>query len=200
MAQCFWHLLRRFVFLKEDEKKPDEKKPDEEELDEDERKQINKQRLLIVGKVATWSVLAFLVCFTPFALWGGIKMVANFKQSDWLWLGLCIVAFVCFNTGRWLYEKWKFRGMLEPEEIPFEDQEIDGVDYEYEIEIDADLAAAGGTYKEILDIDGENRAYEIKIPKGIQDGSKLRLRGQGQAGVGGGSAGDLFITVRVKPS
>ncbi len=39
----------------------------------------------------------------------------------------------------------------------------------------------------------------IAIPKGIYDGAELRLQGKGDAGVFGGSAGDLYIRIRVQP-
>ncbi len=40
---------------------------------------------------------------------------------------------------------------------------------------------------------------EIEIPAGIDDGHTLRVRGQGDNGVNGGPAGDLLITVSVRP-
>ncbi len=39
----------------------------------------------------------------------------------------------------------------------------------------------------------------MKIPPGTETGSRLRLRGRGEPGVAGGSAGDLFIRVTVEP-
>ena len=41
------------------------------------------------------------------------------------------------------------------------------------------------------------RTLEVNIPEGVEDGSKVRLRGQGGAGVSGGSPGDLIVTMRV---
>lgn len=38
--------------------------------------------------------------------------------------------------------------------------------------------------------------YQVKIPKGIREGQRIRLAGQGEAGVGTGLAGDLFLRVR----
>ncbi|MBC8536289.1 molecular chaperone DnaJ [Feifania hominis] len=43
------------------------------------------------------------------------------------------------------------------------------------------------------------RKIEIKIPAGIDDGQTIYLRGQGHAGSRGGPAGDLLVTVRVRP-
>jgi molecular chaperone DnaJ len=39
----------------------------------------------------------------------------------------------------------------------------------------------------------------VKIPAGVDDGSKIRLAGKGGAGTGGGPPGDLFIVTRVRP-
>ncbi len=39
----------------------------------------------------------------------------------------------------------------------------------------------------------------IKIPAGVQDGQKIKIAGKGQASPNGGPAGDLIITVTVKP-
>jgi len=42
------------------------------------------------------------------------------------------------------------------------------------------------------------RRLNIKIPKGIKDGQKIRLSGQGQAGMGGGPQGDLLVEVSIE--
>ena len=41
--------------------------------------------------------------------------------------------------------------------------------------------------------------FKVKIPAGIDDGQTLNLHGKGNAGLDGGPAGDLLITVFVKP-
>ena len=38
--------------------------------------------------------------------------------------------------------------------------------------------------------------YQVKIPAGVADGQRLRVAGRGEAGVGGGAAGDLYLRVR----
>src|SRR5437764_4502996 len=38
--------------------------------------------------------------------------------------------------------------------------------------------------------------YQVKIPPGVREGQRLRLAGRGEAGVGHGPAGDLFLRVR----
>jgi molecular chaperone DnaJ len=40
---------------------------------------------------------------------------------------------------------------------------------------------------------------DVKIPAGIEDGQKLRLAGQGAAGLAGGPPGNLLVTVRLAP-
>src|SRR6266478_5259714 len=39
----------------------------------------------------------------------------------------------------------------------------------------------------------------VKIPPGVDDGSRVRLAGKGGAGIGGAPAGDLYIVTRVRP-
>ena len=45
-------------------------------------------------------------------------------------------------------------------------------------------------------IEKEN-TLEIKIPAGVETGSRLRVTGEGEAGVNGGPAGDLFVVIHV---
>jgi len=45
----------------------------------------------------------------------------------------------------------------------------------------------------------EESRISINIPAGVDDGSRLRLRGEGNAGMEGGQAGDLYIVVELKP-
>jgi molecular chaperone DnaJ len=45
----------------------------------------------------------------------------------------------------------------------------------------------------------EERALEVEIPAGIHDGQRIRVTGEGHAGVLGGRAGDLYVLVHVLP-
>ena len=45
----------------------------------------------------------------------------------------------------------------------------------------------------------EERRFEVEIPAGIHDGQRIRLSGEGHAGLPGGRAGDLYVHVHVKP-
>ncbi|MBV9241534.1 MAG: molecular chaperone DnaJ, partial [Acidobacteria bacterium] len=43
----------------------------------------------------------------------------------------------------------------------------------------------------------KEKTIEIKIPAGVETGSRLRVSGEGEAGVGGGPTGDLYIVIHV---
>jgi curved DNA-binding protein len=43
------------------------------------------------------------------------------------------------------------------------------------------------------------RSLKIKVPKGTRDGERIRLKGQGAPGIGDGSAGDLYLRIRLVP-
>jgi molecular chaperone DnaJ len=67
-------------------------------------------------------------------------------------------------------------------------------DLNAEITVPFDVAVSGGG--QTLFIDGKQ--LSVKIPQGLDDGKKIRLRGQGRQGLGG-VAGDLIITIHVAP-
>ncbi len=68
-----------------------------------------------------------------------------------------------------------------------------GSDVEAEIEISLEDVRKGGTRQVTLSGVGESSNLQIKIPAGIKDGGKLRLRGKGNPG---SPAGDLYLTIR----
>lgn len=45
----------------------------------------------------------------------------------------------------------------------------------------------------------KTRTLDVKIPAGIEDGARLRLAGQGEAGQNGAPAGDLYIDIHIRP-
>ncbi len=45
----------------------------------------------------------------------------------------------------------------------------------------------------------QTRKLQVTVPQGVETGSKVRIPGQGERGRGGGAAGDLILTFKVKP-
>jgi len=74
-----------------------------------------------------------------------------------------------------------------------------GQDVEGEAEISLEEAYHGATRTMELGGAAGSRKVEVKIPAGIGDGARVRVKGQGMAGGAGGAAGDVFIRVKVRP-
>ena len=45
----------------------------------------------------------------------------------------------------------------------------------------------------------KTRTLSVKVPAGVDDGDRIRLSGEGEAGRNGGPSGDLYVEIRVKP-
>jgi molecular chaperone DnaJ len=45
----------------------------------------------------------------------------------------------------------------------------------------------------------KTRTLSVKVPAGVDDGDRIRLAGEGEAGRNGGPPGDLYVEIRVKP-
>ncbi len=45
----------------------------------------------------------------------------------------------------------------------------------------------------------QRRSLSVNIPVGIEDGTRIRLAGEGEAGIRGGASGDLYIFLSIKP-
>jgi len=72
-----------------------------------------------------------------------------------------------------------------------------GADLHTEVEIPFELAIHGGKRTFTIIQNGKRRTFTVNIPPGIEDGSKIRLKGQGAQGLNGGPPGDLLVTVKV---
>ena len=74
-----------------------------------------------------------------------------------------------------------------------------GQDYNYELEITLREAYAGTQRAISLQKDRKVRTVNVKIPKGIKNGGKIRVRGEGGAGSKGGESGDLYFAIKIMP-
>ncbi len=45
----------------------------------------------------------------------------------------------------------------------------------------------------------KNKTLAVKIPAGVDEGDRIRLSGEGEAGVNGGPSGDLYVVMQIKP-
>lgn len=71
-----------------------------------------------------------------------------------------------------------------------------GADIRSEATITLQEAVKGVTLRVTLPT---GRDLEVSVPAGIADGQTIRLKGQGHPGPAGGTAGDVLVTVRVRP-
>jgi DnaJ-class molecular chaperone len=71
-----------------------------------------------------------------------------------------------------------------------------GADVEHPVTLTFAQAARGTTLPLQINRDGRLETIDIKIPPGVRDGSRVRIRGKGQESTNG-EAGDLFIITRV---
>ena len=74
-----------------------------------------------------------------------------------------------------------------------------GRDVEHELELTLEDAYHGTLRRLSLKHDGRARTVDVRIPAGVGDGSRVRVSGEGEHGVGGAAAGDLYLRVRLAP-
>ena len=74
-----------------------------------------------------------------------------------------------------------------------------GHDVEADIMVTLEEALHGSTRQVSLRRGGSKKTetYQVKIPRGVREGQRIRLAGQGEAGERGGKSGDLFLRVRL---
>jgi curved DNA-binding protein len=73
-----------------------------------------------------------------------------------------------------------------------------GEDSEAEIEVSLEEAAHGGRRHVGFETPHGRKDYEVAIPKGVAEGTRIRMAGQGAPGRAGGPPGDLYLKVRLK--
>ena len=71
-----------------------------------------------------------------------------------------------------------------------------GQDIEYAAEVTLEEAYSGSTR---IVTDMTSHRLEVKIPPGVNNGSRIKVAGKGEPGIGGGPSGDLYLVVSVKP-
>lgn len=81
---------------------------------------------------------------------------------------------------------------------PGRQQPTAGSDISHEITIPFGTAVLGGeTSLSLKRSGGKQETINVKIPAGVEEGKKIRLRGQGNPSPNGGAAGDILLAVRI---
>jgi len=74
-----------------------------------------------------------------------------------------------------------------------------GRDVEQDLELTLEDAFHGATRRFAIKHEGHTRSVDVRIPAGVNDGSRVRVTGEGEHGAGGASAGDLYLRVHLLP-
>ncbi len=92
-----------------------------------------------------------------------------------------------FGSGRFGQPSGGFRGFGGPQK---------GADVTARTTLDFTTAVQGET----ITLQGENgKPFKVKIPAGVSDGQKIRLRGRGRPSPDGGESGDIVVQIKVRP-
>lgn len=74
-----------------------------------------------------------------------------------------------------------------------------GADHEMELTVSFRDAAHGAEKLIAFRRNGQREELKVKIPEGVDNGSKIRISGKGAQGEAGGTPGDLFLIIHVLP-
>lgn len=74
-----------------------------------------------------------------------------------------------------------------------------GEDLEAAVRVPFEVAARGGAVDVRFDRDGRTETLSVKVPAGVNEGSVIRLAGQGATSEFGGGPGDLLLRVDIEP-
>ncbi|HIJ88770.1 MAG TPA: DnaJ domain-containing protein [Desulfuromonadales bacterium] len=81
----------------------------------------------------------------------------------------------------------------------FRSVQQNGADHEMELTISFRDAAQGAEKQVAFRRNGQREELKVKIPAGVDNGSKIRISGKGAQSDSGGSPGDLFLILHVAP-
>ncbi len=70
-------------------------------------------------------------------------------------------------------------------------------DIEHQLEMDFDTAIKGGVRDLSISRGSDMEQITVKIPAGVDNGSRIRVKGKGEAS--GGAKGDLYLRIKVRP-
>ncbi|HVW20181.1 MAG TPA: DnaJ C-terminal domain-containing protein [Opitutaceae bacterium] len=105
-----------------------------------------------------------------------------------------------FGGGRGGFHSFRRQAAPPDEEEPYA---YPGEDVEADLMVTLEEALRGSVRKVTLrrvgadGAAGRTETYQVKIPAGVHEGQRIRLAGQGERGVGGAPAGDLYLRVRL---
>jgi curved DNA-binding protein len=74
-----------------------------------------------------------------------------------------------------------------------------GPDMTYQLVVSLEDVLNGADKQISLRTNGKSQTVSVKIPKGIEEGKKLRLKGKGGKSPQGGEPGDLFLKIELEP-
>jgi curved DNA-binding protein len=75
---------------------------------------------------------------------------------------------------------------------------IRGQDLVYQLSLELEELCHNSNKVISYQVGGRHEQVSVKVPAGISDGQKLRLRGKGESGASGGPNGDLYIQIHVR--